>query len=111
MLLERALPGIVATEQAASPMVLAIIDRWRCDNRHCYNYLKTCWIPQLSTPPRFDSHHPVLSRQLSNWAEDVAEGRCTINEPSDRVRLALMTYKRERDSVEEKASRPLSVVE
>lgn len=53
----------------------------------------------------------MLNRQLSNWAEDVAESRCTINEPSDRVRLALITYKRERDSVEEKASRPLSVVE
>jgi hypothetical protein len=53
----------------------------------------------------------VLSPQLSNWAEDVAEDRCTVNEPNDRVRLALITYKREWDSEEEEASKPLSVTE
>lgn len=101
MLQERALGGVVGTENEAAPRVLAISDRWRCMDHGCSNWNHVCWRQRTSTvPERAKDHHPIVSKQLANWANDLTARLCTIDEPSDRVRLALLTYKRNREREE-----------
>lgn len=101
MIQERGLAAVLEVEKAASGKLLALQDRWRCVDAHCGNNGKYCWLPQLGgRVARFEDHHPMTSNNITNWLEDEEKGLCTIDQPSDRVRMALFSQKREFRRVE-----------
>ena len=107
MIQERGLAAVLANEQAATGNLLGLMDRWRCTDSHCSNYGKQCWVPQLGNRiARFEDHHPVPSNIIGNWLEDVDKDKCTIEAPSDRVKLALFHQKRELVAEKKRVTKP-----
>lgn len=107
MIQEHGLTSVMANEQVASGKLLALQDRWRCTDPFCGNYKLPCWLPNLGNRMVLvKDHHPVPSNCIAPWLEDEREGRCTIDAPSDRVKIALITHKRELITEEVRSKKP-----
>lgn len=107
MIQEHGLTSVIANEQVASGKLLALQDRWRCTDPFCGNYKLPCWLPNLGNRiVLVKDHHPVPSNCIAPWLEDEREGRCTIDAPSDRVKIALITHKRELITEEVRSKKP-----
>jgi hypothetical protein len=89
---EEGLASVVAAERSASGVAIGIKDYWRCLEEACSNNTNTCWrrpIPgrQIDRP---EDHYKVNGNTIASWAAAVARQECTIEEPSDEIRLSLM---------------------
>lgn len=96
---EDGLLGVVAAEQMAAGPALVIKDQWRCEDRDCRNYPYVCWLPRTGQPARWESHYPVNANIIAMWAKAITERQCTVSEPNDRIKSAIMRA-RERSEVE-----------
>lgn len=96
---EDGLLGVVAAEQMAAGPALVIKDQWRCEDRDCRNYPYVCWLPRTGQPNRWENHYPVNANIIAMWAKAISERQCTVQEPNDRIRVAIMRA-RERGEIE-----------
>ncbi|KAF1937837.1 hypothetical protein EJ02DRAFT_505784 [Clathrospora elynae] len=94
MIQEQGIASVVAAEQAGSGWAIAIRDQWRCTDTSCGNHRYTCWLPRTpGQPDRFEKHLPVNGNIIAMWARAIDRRVCTLDEPSDNVRLALVRAK------------------
>lgn len=103
---EERLPSAVAAERAATGAAIDIKDRWRCHEERCSNNPWTCWVrrPPGRQIDRFEDHYPVSGNIIAAWALAVERRECTIEEPSDDVRLSIMIAK-DRSEAEKRRKR------
>jgi hypothetical protein len=101
---EDGLAGVVTAERFASGTAIGIRDYWRCREERCSNSPFVCWIRRLPERQinRFEDHYAVSGETIARWAAAVARGECTIEEPSDDIRLAIIMT---RDRSDEKKRR------
>jgi hypothetical protein len=60
------LPEVLAGHAVTEGPVIAIRDRWRCQDTHCGNHPFTCWIQQTpGQPDRFENHFPINNGIIS----------------------------------------------
>ncbi|KAF1936049.1 hypothetical protein EJ02DRAFT_427870 [Clathrospora elynae] len=92
---EEGLAEIVTNKRSASSVAIGIKDYWRCNEQGCSNNTFTCWRrprPGCEIERRED-HYKVNGNIISTWVAAVAQNKCTIQEPSDEIRLSLMLAK------------------
>jgi hypothetical protein len=92
---ERSLAGVVAAETAATGWVLALQDKWCCQDRHCRNHPYTCWLPRtaIGVIQRFENHLAVNSNIIAMWSRAIDKQLATVDEPCKDVRLAILKSK------------------
>ncbi|KAK7177305.1 hypothetical protein PSPO01_16648 [Paraphaeosphaeria sporulosa] len=101
------LPETLTFTAVGEGPIVAIRDKWRCQDTHCGNYPYVCWVKrEAGQSDRFENHYPASSTIVAAWARDITKGRCTVEEPHDDIRLSL-SLPRER-SAKEKASQKSS---
>ncbi|KAF1947567.1 hypothetical protein EJ02DRAFT_333557, partial [Clathrospora elynae] len=94
MIQENVIAGVLAAEQAGTGWAIAIQDQWRCPDTNCGNHPYTCWISHTpGQPDCFEKQLPVNGNIIKIWARGIDAQLCTVLEPSDNVRLALVRAK------------------
>ena len=102
---EDGLAAVVMAERSATGVAMGIKDRWRCREEACRNHLLTCWVRSVAGRlDRFEDHYPVNGNIIASWARAVERSECTIDEPSDDIRLSILMA-RDRASAEKKRRR------
>ncbi|KAJ4404971.1 hypothetical protein N0V91_005514 [Didymella pomorum] len=94
---EEALEGVVAANLMGQGATLAVRDTWRCEDKECNNWPWTCWRPRSGLPD--ESHYPVNPNIIAMWAKAVEQRQCTVSEPNDRIKSAIMRA-RERSEID-----------
>jgi len=94
---EEALEGVVAANLMGAGATLAVRDHWRCEEKECSNWPWTCWRPRSGLPD--ESHYPVNPNIIAMWAKAVDLRQCTVAEPNDRIKSAIMRA-RERSEID-----------
>lgn len=103
---EEGLAEVVSNERSATGVAIGIKDYWRCNEGGCSNNTMTCWRRPIEGREidRGEEHYKVNGNNISLWAREVADGKCTIQRPSESVRLALMLAK-DRSETEKRRKR------
>jgi hypothetical protein len=99
---EEGLEGVVAAQLMGAGATLAIKDTWRCEKKECVNWLWCCWRPRTGLPD--EQHYPVNPNIIAMWAKAVEQRQCTVQDPNDRVKSAIMRA-RERSEVDKARKR------
>lgn len=88
--------------------------RWQCKAMHCKHYSKmdtrACWVPTSRSPDTAQHHYPLTIAEMKAWCKDIKADKCTIEQPSDRVILALQKAKQVLNKPTMLGSRPLDGV-
>ena len=108
---EAGLAGVYTAERFATGAAIAIKDRWRCQEERCDNYPMTCWVrrPPGREIDRFEDHHKLNGNLIAAWASAVQREECTVNEPSDDVRLSIMMAKERAEAEKRRKRRKVSL--
>ena len=85
------LPDVMAIDQMGNGPAIQIRDAWRCQDTMCSNYAHVCYFQRTeSVLVRFSDHMPVEGNIVAIWAREVSLQRCTVEAPSDNVRLMIV---------------------
>jgi hypothetical protein len=64
--------------------VALIVSRWRCEDKHCQNYTKVCFVK--------DKIHYLFSNEENNaWAAAIITGTHTVDAPPSEVQGSVMS--------------------
>jgi hypothetical protein len=64
--------------------VALIVSRWRCEDKHCKNYTKVCFVK--------DKTHYLFSNEENNaWAAAMIAGTHTVDAPPSEVQGSVMS--------------------
>ena len=98
---EEGLASVVTAEVFATGHAIGIRDRWRCQEESCSNNPMVCWVRRLPGRQidRREEHYAVNGNVISAWAAAIARGDCTVDEPTDDIRLSIMMSRDRADNL------------
>jgi hypothetical protein len=104
---EEGLASIVTAEVFATGNAIRIRDRWRCQEESCSNNPMVCWVRRLPGRQidRREEHYAVNGNLISSWAAAIARGECTVEEPTDDIRLAIIMSRDRADNARRRRRR------
>jgi hypothetical protein len=106
---EEGLAGVVTAEHFATGSAIGIKDHWRCREECCGNYSFTCWIRRVpGRLDRFEDHYKVSGNLIASWAQGIERKECTVEQPSDEIRLSIMLARDRADAEKKRRRRKVS---
>lgn len=109
-IMEEGLASVVTDERCATGSAIGIRDYWRCSDDGCPNKPIVCWIRRIPRRQidRPEEHFPVNGNIISQWARAIARGECTIEEPSEQIKFAVISAKDRSDHEKSRRRRKVS---
>jgi hypothetical protein len=106
---EEGLASVVTAEHFATGAAIGIKDHWRCCEECCSNYSFTCWIWRVpGRLDRFEDHYKVSGNLIASWAQGIERKQCTVEQPSDEIRLSIILARDRADAEKKRRKRKVS---